>query len=52
MEEVFMYFFAIGAGTAVGLSFGAIPAVLVYRYFKKKGGQANAQQAYKTRNRA
>jgi len=42
MESVFGYFVAIGAGLSVGLSLGAIPALLVWRWIKRKEGRRNA----------
>lgn len=45
MENVFIYFVAIGAGISFGLTLGAIPALLVYRWIRKKeGGNRNAFQ--------
>lgn len=35
MESVFGYFMAIGAGLAVGLTLGSIPALLIYRYMRR-----------------
>lgn len=34
--EVFVYFVSIGAGVSFGLSIGAIPAVIVWRWMKRK----------------
>lgn len=34
--DVFAYFVAIGAGLSFGLSVGAIPALLVWRWSKKR----------------
>lgn len=31
MGDVFAYFFMIGCGLAMGLTIGAIPAILIYR---------------------
>lgn len=45
MEDVFSYFFSIGVGTSFGLSVGAIPALLVVRYMKRKGGERHARKA-------
>lgn len=38
MEDVFVYFVAIGAGISFGLTIGAIPALLAYRWIKKREG--------------
>lgn len=34
--DVFSYFVAIGAGVSFGLSIGAVPALLVWRYVKRR----------------
>lgn len=34
--NVFSYFVAIGAGTSFGLTLGAVPAFLTWRWLKKK----------------
>lgn len=34
--NVFTYFVAIGAGTSFGLTIGAIPALVVWRWLKKR----------------
>lgn len=31
MQDVFVYFVSIGAGLALGISLGAIPAVIYYK---------------------
>lgn len=36
MENVFAYFVAIGAGISLGLTIGAIPAVLVWRFVRRR----------------
>lgn len=52
-SAVFAYFVSIGAGLAFGLTVGAVPAVLIYRYFKRKeeGGYGRIKQATKTTSR-
>lgn len=52
MESVFVYFFAIGSGIAVGLTIGSIPAVLIYRYIKKREGINHAYKTTKARARS
>lgn len=34
--DVFAYFVAIGAGTSFGLSIGAVPALMVWGWMKKR----------------
>lgn len=38
MENVFVYFLSIGAGASLGLSIGAIPALLVRRWIRRREG--------------
>lgn len=49
MENVFSYFFSIGVGVSFGLSVGAIPALIVWKYLKRKG-EGYDRQAKKTRS--
>ena len=48
MENVFLYFVAIGAGVSIGLTVGAIPAVMIYRWIQSRGA-AHANQIAKRR---
>jgi len=41
MEDVFSYFVSIGAGLSFGLSLGAVPALAIWRYLKRRGERAN-----------
>jgi hypothetical protein len=50
MEDVFGYFVAIGSGLSFGLTLGAIPALLVWRYIRRKGGDRYALKAAKARS--
>jgi hypothetical protein len=50
-SEVFGYFVSIGAGLSFGLSIGAIPVFLVWRWLKRKeGGHHDRFQAQKARS--
>lgn len=45
MDNVFIYFVAIGSGVSFGLTLGAIPALLIYRWMKnREGGNRHAYQ--------
>lgn len=48
--NVFTYFVAIGSGVSFGLSLGAVPALLVYRWMTKKRGEGHAFKAQKSRS--
>lgn len=50
MENVFIYFVSIGAGASLGLSIGAIPALLVWRWIRRREGN-NDFKTTKTRTR-
>lgn len=50
MENVFGYFLAIGAGTSFGLSLGIVPALLVWRFMNRKGGNHAITKITKTRS--
>lgn len=45
MDNVFLYFVAIGSGISFGLTIGAIPAILVYRWMQKRGANHDRQIA-------
>lgn len=36
MEDVFAYFVSIGAGLSLGLTLGALPALGIWRYIKRR----------------
>ncbi|MFD0717671.1 hypothetical protein [Paenibacillus sp. GCM10027626] len=49
MEDVFAYFVAIGAGLGIGITLGALPALAIWRYIKRKGAAAHGFKAAKAR---
>lgn len=50
--DVFGYFVAIGAGVSFGLTLGSIPALLVWKWMKKRGDSGGVFQTPKARSRA
>jgi hypothetical protein len=50
MENVFIYFVSIGAGISFGLSLGAVPGLLIWRWINKKGGTRYVSNVTKTRS--
>lgn len=49
MENVFAYFFSIGAGTSLGITIGCIPALLVRSWWLKRKGGLYTNQTKKAR---
>lgn len=47
--DVFVYFVSIGAGASFGLSLGAIPALLVWRWITNRGGNNHDSKFKKIR---
>lgn len=48
-SEVFAYFVSIGAGLSLGVTLGAIPALVGYRFLKRRGMDYAAHQTKKHR---
>lgn len=48
--DVFGYFLAIGAGTSMGLSIGAVPALLVWKWMKRGNERGYSSKIAKARS--
>lgn len=47
--DVFAYFVSIGAGLSLGLSLGVVPAVMIYRFIKRRENGYGIHQTKKHR---